>query len=256
VCKQSHKSPTGVEASHSRLTRNLLFLSYLPHSSAGRRALSFPLNSCRLRPTDFEWILHPQDQTMFSAFLSRLRLNSTEQNSDDIDDTSSLGRSLNLPWPVTESSARRPTAVKKEWMYGQSGSHASGTSGITISPPTLRAGPNSLTGFDDYTAMSASGISHGRQVPTSPPRIAALPEGQYNSMEKTRKFESRPLGQTPMVYGPPAVVRLDSGADESIGDNTTMDMDVRYISAQETDTFLTQLLNCLGPSSELCTRAR
>jgi len=167
---------------------------------------------------------------MFSAFLSRLRLNSSEQNSDDIDDTSSLGRSLNLPWPVTESSTRRPTianVVKKEWTYGQSGSQASGTSGITISPPTLRAGPNSLTGFDDYTATPASGSSHGRQVHTSPPRIAALPEGQYNSMEKTRRFDSRPLGQTWMVYGPPAVVRLDSGAEESSGDNTTKDMDVR-----------------------------
>ena len=167
---------------------------------------------------------------MFSAFLTRLRLNPAEQNSDDIDDTSSTGRSLNLPWPVTESSARRPTTTNlanREWTYGQSGSQASGTSGITISRPIPRTGPNSLTGFDDYTATPASGSSHGRQVYPSPPRTATLSEGQYNSTEKPRRFDSRPLGQTPMVYGPPAVVRLDSGGGENNDDNTTKDMDVR-----------------------------
>lgn len=30
-----------------------------------------------------------------------------------------------------------------------------------------------------------------------------------------------------MVYGPPAVVRLDSGGGENNDDNTTKDMDVR-----------------------------
>lgn len=168
---------------------------------------------------------------MFSAFLSRLRLNADEQHSDDIDDTSSTNRSLNLPWPVTESSSRRPTTanvVNKEWTHGQSGSQASGTSGITISHPILRTGPNSLTGFDDYyTATSASGSSHGRPARPSPPRTATLSEGQYNSMEKTKRFDSRPLGQTSMVYGPPAVVRLESGGGENNDDNTMKNMDVR-----------------------------
>ncbi|KIM41619.1 hypothetical protein M413DRAFT_152250 [Hebeloma cylindrosporum] len=45
-------------------------------------------------------------------------------------------------------------------------------------------------------------------------------------MEKTRRFDSRPLGQTSMIYGPPAVVRLDSGGGENDGDNTMKDMDV------------------------------
>jgi hypothetical protein len=64
-------------------------------------------------------------------------------------------------------------------------------------------------------------------VRPSPPRTATLSEGQYHSTEKTRRFDSRPLGQTSMVYGPPAVVRLDSGGGENNDDNTTKDMDVR-----------------------------
>lgn len=220
----------GVEASRNPLIHNPLFLSYLSHSSAGRKTLTFPLIRVFYTPPISSGFFIFKTLNMFSAFLSRLRLNPAEQNSDDIDDTSSTGRSLNLPWPVTESSARKPTTtnlVNREWTYGQSGSQASGTSGITISRPIPRTGPNSLTGFDDYTATPASGSSHGRQVYPSPPRTATLSERQYNSMEKTRRFDSRPLGQTSMVYGPPAVVRLDSGGAENNDDNTTKDTDVR-----------------------------
>jgi hypothetical protein len=152
---------------------------------------------------------------MFSAFLNRLRLDPTEQASDDKDDTSSV----NLPWPVTESSTRRPTTTnttKRDWTYGQSGSQASGTSGMVISYPIPRNGPNSLTGFADYLTPPTSGSAYGRQVHASPP-IAAQPEGGHGSVEKQRPVRSRPLGQTPKPYAPPAVVRLDSGVDDNNG---------------------------------------
>ena len=99
---------------------------------------------------------------MFSAFLSRLRLPggaSTAQSGDEIDDTSSINRSLNLPWPVTESATTR---------RGPSSIHSAQGVSIAISNPIPRTTPNSLTGFgyDDHAGSVYSGNAGSiRRVP-------------------------------------------------------------------------------------------
>ncbi|KDR74924.1 hypothetical protein GALMADRAFT_227265 [Galerina marginata CBS 339.88] len=163
------------------------------------------------------------------AFFSRIRLPSSgPQPQDDGDDTSSLGRSLNLPWPVTESSTRRPatttttTPARRDWATGPP-SQGSG-SGISISYPIPRTAPNSLTGIDDFP-MPPSGppyadavmghFGHGRSTRAGLAQPAAAAPGLWYEHEKPRSLHPRPQpapSQSLVPYAPPQVVRLESGA--------------------------------------------
>ena len=167
---------------------------------------------------------------MFSAFLSRLRLPggaSTAQSGDEIDDTSSINRSLNLPWPVTESATTR---------RGPSSIHSAQGVSIAISNPIPRTTPNSLTGFgyDDHAGSVYSGNAGSiRRVPIGTPATPGPGGGGTSTNaglwyeQEIQKPRSRrlypplvpepsdledPTGQTQAQVAPPAVVRLDSGA--------------------------------------------
>ena len=163
---------------------------------------------------------------MFS-FFSRLRLpGANDLAHDDGDDASSLNRSLNLPWPVTESSARRPpigTPARRDInppaASGQAPAHGAGvaslSSGLVISNPIPRSHTSSLTGFSDYHTASSGSVrsaspanAYGR-----PPRAGQPQAVPWYEHEKARKLMQRPGVQaSASQYAPPQVVRLDSEA--------------------------------------------
>ena len=164
------------------------------------------------------------------AFLTRLRLMSAESPTDDAgDDTSSLNRSLNLPWPVTESAARRPRAGSTATIT------PAPTQAMTISYPIPRTTPNSLTGVDDHSAAAAvaSSVLGGtatvgaRPARSVQPQAAASRPAQWYEPEKPRRLGAAPLAPTsgaPQAsYAPPQVVRLDS---EAVAHESSEDEDI------------------------------
>ncbi|CAA7269917.1 unnamed protein product [Cyclocybe aegerita] len=155
---------------------------------------------------------------MFSAIFSRLRLPGVAPtqgtNQDDNDDASSMNRSLNLPWPVTESSLRR-------------GPSSASAQGVTISNPIPRATPISLTGFgyDEHATAPPVYASNGnaRQTQGGPSmtNVVSPPGAWYEPPEKPRVRRLYPPPEVDVsapvqtqgqaaALAPPAVVRLDS----------------------------------------------
>ncbi|KAF8169537.1 hypothetical protein BJ912DRAFT_173014 [Pholiota molesta] len=179
------------------------------------------------------------------AFLSRLRLTSSAPaHEDTADDASSLNRSLNLPWPVTESSTRRP-AISTTTARAP----ASGPPSMTISYPIPRAVANSLTGLDEYIGPSGgtgvpTGATYGgaahRPSRAQPPQVAGGSNAWYDP-EKPRRLGDRPPVQaaTQATYAPPAVVRLDSEAFIPVGSDDENEEDTsppRYSSHRNIST--------------------
>ncbi|KAJ3509826.1 hypothetical protein NLJ89_g5014 [Agrocybe chaxingu] len=155
---------------------------------------------------------------MFSAIFSRLRLPGVTPtqptNQDDNDDASSMNRSLNLPWPVTESTLRR-------------GPSSASAQGVVISNPIPRATPISLTGFgyDEHATAPPVYPSNGnaRQAQGGPSMTSAVspPGAWYEPPEKPRVRRLYPPPEVGVsapaqtqgqaaALAPPAVVRLDS----------------------------------------------
>jgi hypothetical protein len=190
---------------------------------------------------------------MFS-FFSRLRLpGANDQAHDDGDDASSLNRSLSLPWPVTESSARRPVTstparrdITPPAAAGHPSAHGAGvtslSNGLVISNPIPRSHTSSLTGFSDYHTASSGSVrsaspanAYGR-----PPRAGQPQAGPWYEHEKARKLMQRPgvlgSGSTASQYAPPQVVRLDSEA--AVGDSRNEDGEDSVSSALITLTIL------------------
>lgn len=173
---------------------------------------------------------------MFS-FLSRLRLPGigvSSSSQEEEDDASSVGRSLSLPWPVTESSAKKTssTTTRQEWNTNHGNLHYT-SNPINISHPIPRT-PNSLTGFDPEFPAPPSGSAYGEHVhiyghgrPSRPtPPFSVLGQGAWYEQESMK------LGTQP-PYSPPEVVRLDSnpltGAGEKHQQQVTSDINVRSV---------------------------
>ena len=97
------------------------------------------------------------------SFLSNWRQNFFTSDGDS-DDVSSLNRSLNLPWPVTESSPRKN---KNEGTATQQQQPMNGTNARGISYPMPKKALKSFTRPDDHPAAD------GPPGPSAPPTIGA-----------------------------------------------------------------------------------
>lgn len=151
---------------------------------------------------------------MFS-FLSQLRLPSIgigTQPQEEDDDASSSGRSLTLPFPVTESSAKKTpasTAAKREWMANHPvAPSTAGANGFNISKPIPRTA-NALTAFDTEFPAPPTGLGeqvyvygHVRPVRATPPYSGAAQGAAWYEQDKSNIQAS--------VVPPPHVVRLNS----------------------------------------------
>ena len=163
---------------------------------------------------------------MFS-FLSNWR--QTFSSSDgDSDDVSSLNRSLNLPWPVTESSPRKN---KNEGTATQQHQPTNGMNVRDISYPMAKRALKSFTRPDDHPADGIPGPSAPPMIGTTDtaplhPFIAApAPSSESvpwflesagkrkNNNLRTALLQANAHAQHPSIPNantPPEVVRLDS----------------------------------------------
>ncbi|KAF8958971.1 hypothetical protein BDZ97DRAFT_1430326 [Flammula alnicola] len=94
---------------------------------------------------------------------------------------------------------------------------------MNISNPIPRTGPNSLTGFDEYTSAAPPALgyggsdggganAYGRPARATPQATAASSSSAWYEQEKPRSLYPRPQMGTQAPYAPPEVVRLDSTA--------------------------------------------
>ncbi|PPQ92501.1 hypothetical protein CVT25_010334 [Psilocybe cyanescens] len=166
---------------------------------------------------------------MFS-FLSQLRLPSVgigTQPQEEEDDTSSSGRSLSLPWPVTESSTKKTpasTAAKREWMANHPiAQSTTAANGINISYPIPRTA-NSLTAFDSEFPAPPSGLAYGEPVHVYGNSRPLRAGSQYSGTGQGAWYEqdkSNPQASVP--FEPPQVVRLNSTVQNPPNDESKKD---------------------------------
>ncbi|KAH9474821.1 hypothetical protein JR316_0013287 [Psilocybe cubensis] len=152
---------------------------------------------------------------MFS-FLSQLRLPSIgigaqTQLQEEDDDVSSSGRSLTLPFPVTESSTKKTaasTAAKREWMASHPiAPSTAGANGFNISKPIPRTA-NALTAFDTEFPAPPTGLGEQvhvfgqvRPIRATPPFSGAVQGPAWYEQDKSSPQAS---------VSPPHIVRINS----------------------------------------------